>query len=244
MADTTRPPGRPARAIRGKRARGSRWQGLALWQKIGAIAVAGVLAVVLVGGVAFAGMYAAVKVPDPNADFQTNTTYLYYNDGSTQLSDLAVQNRTSLAVDEIPQPMKDAVVAAEDRTFYDNPGISPLGMTRALVAIVTGGDVQGGSTITQQYIKLMYLTPERTVTRKVNEIILALKLSNRESKDQILAMYLNRVFFGSNAYGVKTASSRYFNKAARDVNLGEAAMLAGLLKAPSSLSPARYPQAA
>ncbi|QGF23256.1 transglycosylase domain-containing protein [Raineyella fluvialis] len=210
---------------------------MALWQKILTILVAGVLAVVLVGGVAFAGLYTTTKVPDPNADFQTNTTYLYYDDGSTQMSDLAVQNRTSLPYDQIPKAMKDAQVAAEDRSFWTNPGISPLGMVRAMVAIASGKDVQGGSTITQQYIKLMYLTPQKTISRKLKEVILALKLSNRLSKEDILRNYLNTVYFGRGAYGVQAASQAWFGIDAKDLSVGQAAILASVVQNPSILDP-------
>ncbi|MEA5153229.1 transglycosylase domain-containing protein [Raineyella sp.] len=210
---------------------------MALWQKILTVLVSGVLAVVLVGGVAFAGLYATTKVPDPNADFQTNTTYLYYGDGTTQLSDLAVQNRTSLTYDQIPKAMKDAQVAAEDRTFWTNPGISPMGMLRAFIAIASGKDVQGGSTITQQYIKLMYLTPQKTVSRKVKEVILALKLSDRLSKEEILTNYLNTVYFGRGAYGVQAASQAWFGIDAKDLSIGQAAVLASVVQNPSILDP-------
>jgi penicillin-binding protein 1A len=110
--------------------------------------------------------------------------------------------------------------------------------------VVTGHAVQGGSTLTQQLAKNLFLSPDRTLERKVQEVLLALWLEHKYTKDQILTMYLNRVYFGSNAYGVEAASRRYFNKSAKDVNLGEAAMLAGLVKAPSRLSPARDPAAA
>ena len=141
----------------------------------------------------------------------------------------------------IPQ----AVIAIEDRRFYSHFGIDPIGLARAMVTNVTAGRmVQGGSTLTQQLAKNMFLSPERTLERKVQEVLLAFWLEHKYTKDQILTMYLNRVFFGSNAYGVEAASRRYFHKSSRDVNLGEAALLAGLLKAPSRLSPARDPQAA
>ncbi len=141
----------------------------------------------------------------------------------------------------IPQ----AVLAIEDRRFYSHFGIDPLGLARAMVTnLTTGRMVQGGSTLTQQLAKNLFLSPERTMERKVQEVLLAFWLEHKYTKDEILAMYLNRVFFGSNAYGVEAASRRYFGKSARDVNLGEAALLAGLLKAPSRLSPARDPEAA
>ena len=141
----------------------------------------------------------------------------------------------------IPQ----AVMAIEDRRFYSHFGIDPMGLGRALIGNISSGRMgQGGSTITQQLAKNLFLKPDRTIERKVQEVLLALWLEQKHSKDQILEMYLNRVYFGSGAYGVEAASRRYFNKPASDVTLPEAALLAGLLKAPSRLSPARDPKAA
>ena len=138
-----------------------------------------------------------------------------------------------------------AVVAIEDRRFYSHVGIDPIGLSRAIFNNVTRGRfTQGGSTLTQQLAKNLFLKPERTLERKVQEVLLALWLEHKHSKDQILEMYLNRVYFGSGSYGVEAASRRYFGKSARDVTLAEAAVLAGLLKAPSKLSPARDPKAA
>jgi penicillin-binding protein 1A len=151
----------------------------------------------------------------------------------------------ALALEEMSPYIPEAIVAIEDRRFYSHFGVDPLGLARAFVTNVTTGHmVQGGSTLTQQLAKNLFLSPDRTLERKVQEVLLALWLEQKYTKDQILAMYLNRVFFGSNAYGVEAASRRYFNKSARDVNLGEAALLAGLVKAPSRLSPARDPEAA
>ncbi len=141
----------------------------------------------------------------------------------------------------IPQ----AVIAIEDRRFRSHWGIDPMGLGRALVQNLAGRRVaQGGSTLTQQLAKNLFLKPDRTLERKVQEMLLAVWLEHKYSKDQILEIYLNRVYFGSGAYGVEAASRRYFNKPARDVSLAEAAILAGLLKAPSKLSPARDPEAA
>ncbi|WP_173932562.1 transglycosylase domain-containing protein [Chelativorans sp. Marseille-P2723] len=141
----------------------------------------------------------------------------------------------------IPQ----AVIAIEDRRFYSHFGIDPIGLARAMVEnVIQGRLTQGGSTITQQLAKNLFLEPDRTIERKVQEVLLALWLEHKYNKDQILEMYLNRVYFGSGAYGVEAASQRYFHKSAHDVTLAEAALLAGLLKAPSRLSPARDPNAA
>ncbi|MBP2236043.1 penicillin-binding protein 1A [Sinorhizobium kostiense] len=151
----------------------------------------------------------------------------------------------ALALEDMSPYIPQAVIAIEDRRFYSHFGVDPVGLARAMLTnLMSGRMVQGGSTLTQQLAKNLFLSPERTLERKVQEVLLAFWLEQKYTKDQILAMYLNRVFFGSNAYGVEAASRRYFNKSARDVNLGEAALLAGLLKAPSRLSPARDPEAA
>ncbi|CAH0338984.1 transglycosylase domain-containing protein [Rhizobium sp. CECT 9324] len=151
----------------------------------------------------------------------------------------------ALPLEEMSPYIPQAVMAIEDRRFYSHFGVDPLGLARAVVNNLTGsGSLQGGSTLTQQLAKNLFLSPERTIERKVQEVLLSFWLEQKFTKDQILAMYLNRVYFGSNAYGVEAAARRYFNKSARDVNLGEAALLAGLLKAPSRLSPARDPEAA
>lgn len=138
-----------------------------------------------------------------------------------------------------------AVIAIEDRRFNSHFGIDPVGLGRAMIAnLVSGRLVQGGSTLTQQLAKNLFLEPKRTLGRKIQEAVLALWLETQFSKDEILELYLNRVYFGSGAYGVDAAARRYFNKSAGEVTLAEAALLAGLLKAPSRLSPANDPDAA
>jgi penicillin-binding protein 1A len=151
----------------------------------------------------------------------------------------------AVGLHEMSPYIPEAVIAIEDRRFYSHFGIDPIGLARAMVTNVLGGHFsQGGSTLTQQLAKNLFLKPDRTLERKVQEVLLALWLEHKHTKDQILEMYLNRVYFGSGAYGVEAASRRYFGKSARDVTLPEAALLAGLLKAPSRLSPARDPKAA
>ena len=136
-----------------------------------------------------------------------------------------------------------AVIAIEDRRFQYHYGIDPIGLARAMGKnVLAGRFIQGGSTLTQQLAKNLFLKPERTLERKIQEAILAVWLETRFTKDEILELYLNRVYFGSGAYGVDAAARRYFGKSARDVNLAEAAILAAVLKAPSRLSPARNPK--
>ncbi|MGP0060464.1 MAG: transglycosylase domain-containing protein [Beijerinckiaceae bacterium] len=141
---------------------------------------------------------------------------------------------------ELPSYLPKAFVAIEDRRFYSHWGIDPLGIMRALARNVTGrGAMQGGSTLTQQLAKNLFLTQERTLSRKIQEAILAVWLEHKYSKNQILELYLNRVYFGSGAYGVEAAAQKYFGHSARNVSLAEAAVLAGLMKAPTRLAPNR-----
>ena len=151
----------------------------------------------------------------------------------------------TITIGEVPPYLPKAFVAIEDRRFYDHFGIDPIGLTRAMVNnLRRSSGVQGGSTLTQQLAKNLFLTQERTAARKIQEAILALWLERTYSKNQILELYLNRVYFGSGAYGVEAAAQRYFNKSARSVTIAEAAMLAGLVQAPSRLAPNRNPEAA
>ncbi len=146
---------------------------------------------------------------------------------------------------DLPDTLTQAVLATEDRRFYDHYGIDPIGLMRALYANLKAGRiVQGGSTITQQVAKNLFLTPERTVKRKVQELMLALWLEHRFTKDQILTVYLNRVYLGAGTFGVEAAARKYFAKPASAVSTYEAAMLAGLLKAPSRYNPIASPRLA
>ncbi len=151
----------------------------------------------------------------------------------------------NVALKELPAHLPAAFVAIEDRRFHSHFGIDPVGIGRALLRNVTSrGVAQGGSTLTQQLAKNLFLTQERTASRKIQEAILAIWLERNYSKDEILELYLNRVYFGAGAYGVEAAAQRYFGKSARQVTLAEAAMLAGLVQAPSRLAPNRNPEAA
>ncbi len=144
----------------------------------------------------------------------------------------------AVRLQDLPPYLPKAFVAIEDRRFYSHWGVDPVGVFRAMFRNVLGrGGIQGGSTLTQQLAKNLFLTQERTVSRKIQEAILALWLEHRYSKDQILELYLNRVYFGSGAYGVDAAAEKYFGHSARQVTLPEAAMLAGLMKAPTKLAP-------
>ncbi len=158
-------------------------------------------------------------------------------DGSV-LADRGDTGGAAVRLGELPPYLPKAFVAIEDRRFYYHFGVDPIGIFRAVVSDVAGsGGMQGGSTLTQQLAKNLFLTQERTISRKIQEAILALWLERKYSKDQILELYLNRVYFGSGAYGVEAAARKYFGKDAKNVSLSEAALLAGLMKSPTKLAP-------
>ncbi len=151
----------------------------------------------------------------------------------------------AIPLKEMPAHLPNAFIAVEDRRFYSHHGIDPVGLIRAVLAnVLHRGISQGGSTITQQLAKNLFLTPERHLMRKLEEVVLAVWLEHKFSKNEILELYLNRVYFGAGAYGVEAAAQRYFGKSARHVTLAEAALLAGLVKSPSKLSPTRNYEAA
>ena len=148
-------------------------------------------------------------------------------------------------ISQLPSEMKDAMVAVEDRRYYIHPGVDPIGITRSLyVRAIDGRWTQGGSTITQQLARNIYLNSNKEFGRKIREVILALAMETKFSKDQILELYLNKVYFGGGAYGVDAASRKFFDHGAEDLSLAEAAIIAGLVKAPSHYSPTADAQAA
>lgn len=180
-------------------------------------------------------------LPDPDA------TKGKGRDQSTEILDrrgkliarlYAEQNRQDIKLADMPTNLKQAVIATEDKRYYEHEGVDPLGIARALVTdIIKGEKAQGGSTITQQYVKQAFVTSEKTLKRKVQEAILAQKVEQRYSKDEILELYLNTIYFGHGAYGVEAASRVYFGKSAKDLNLEESAMIGGVLKSPGRYSP-------
>lgn len=189
----------------------------------------------VIGAVAaFFLVYQTTKIPDPNKEFATNTTTVSYADGSQPLGSFYEQNRHTVPMSQIPKHVQDAVIAAEDRTFWTNPGISPSGMARAAWNIARGEQLQGGSTITQQYVKVMYLTQERTVSRKFQELFIATKLSRQQDKTKTLEGYLNTIYFGEGAYGISAAGDAYFSQPdPRKLSVPQAALLATVLNNPT-----------
>src|SRR3954447_10342042 len=163
----------------------------------------------------------------------------------TMLAQRGEMAGANVALKDLPPYLPKAFIAIEDRRFYSHYGIDPVGIARAVVAnIMHRGVSQGGSTLTQQLAKNLFLTQERTMGRKLQEAELALWLERKHSKNEILELYLNRVYFGSGAYGVEAAAQKYFGRSARNVTVAEAAMLAGLVKSPSRLAPNRNPEGA
>lgn len=199
--------------------------------------------VLAVWGVIFLVAFFAVfarGLPDTSTlyevDRQPSITYLDRNGALIAVRGTQQAPPADLAA--LPDYVPAAFIAIEDQRFRWHPGFDPIGMVRAMVANMRAGRVvQGGSTITQQLAKNLFLTPDQTLRRKVQELMLAVWLEMKFSKDEILALYLNRVYFGAGAYGIEAASQRYFDKSAKDLTVGEAALLAGLLKAPSRYSP-------
>ncbi|MCW2793895.1 MAG: glycosyl transferase, family 51 [Nocardioides sp.] len=199
--------------------------------------VVGLVGALLVTG-AFVYLYKTTDIPDPNTDFQAQTSFIYYADGKSEVGKFATQNRESITLEEMPQSIQDAVVAAENRSFWTDKGIDPKGILRAAFSNASGNSSQGGSTITQQYVKILYLTQEHSYKRKLKEAILSLKIQRQLSKSEILKNYLNTIYFGRGAYGIQAASQAYFDKDAKDLTLGESAVLASVLNNPTHFDPA------
>ncbi len=154
-----------------------------------------------------------------------------------------LQRMNFVPADKIPSLLKKAVVATEDRRFYEHGAVDVIGVGRALFTnYIAGRTVEGGSTISQQVVKNLFLSQERTMTRKAEELALAIQLERNYTKDEILELYLNTIYFGHGTYGIKEASQTYFGKSVRDLTLAECAMLAGLPQAPSAYDPISHPQ--
>ncbi|WP_316669628.1 transglycosylase domain-containing protein [uncultured Propionibacterium sp.] len=232
MANSKSTPRRPARPGRSRKRRIARIAGMV---------VAGLVALTLVASGIF---YASVDLPEPNEDYTTQTTSIYYRDGTTKIGELSVQNRTEVDYSAMSENMRNAAIAAEDRSFWTNHGVSPKGIFRSLWAIARGQDLQSGSTITQQYIKIRYLTSAQTMTRKLRELALAVKINGTVSKQEILSGYLNTVYFGRGAYGIEKAAENWFNTDSASLNVAQSAMLAALINSPSALDPANGDEAA
>jgi membrane peptidoglycan carboxypeptidase len=210
-----------------------------IWRRIGLsfIWLLGFIAAVMAGAVVL--FYTFGNVPRPQDLPVPQAAIVQYSDGSA-LAQLGT-NRIPVPLTKVPAQVRWAVLAAEDRNFYSEPGVSIKGTLRAALHDIIGGDVQGGSGITQQYAKNAYLNDSRTLSRKLRELAIAVKLSRQYSKNQILEWYLNTVYFGRGTYGIEAASEAYFGMGVDKLNLAQGALLAGLLRSPGYYDPAANP---
>ena len=168
-----------------------------------------------------------------------------FDDSDELITEFHVERRIFVPLAQIPQALKEAIIATEDARFYSHFGVDPMGIARAVYQNFRHGRiVEGGSTITQQLAKVLFLTPDKSLDRKLKEAVLAVELERRYPKDRLLEMYLNQIYFGHGAFGVEAASRTFFGKSVKDLSIAESALLAGLPKAPSTYSPFEHPDAA
>ncbi|MGI5223869.1 transglycosylase domain-containing protein [Actinoallomurus iriomotensis] len=205
------------------------------WKVVLGVMGIGTLASICMVGVA----YAMVKVPKVNSDATIQGSTIYYSDGKTVLGKIG-SSRTIVQFDQISPAMQNAALAAEDRKFYSESAISPTGIARAMVNNLSGGDTQGGSTITQQYVKNAYLNQQRTITRKFKELFIAVKVGKQQDKKTILQNYLNTIYFGRGANGIEAAAQAYYGVPAKNLTIQQAAVLAAAIKEPDDGSGTSY----
>ncbi|QDL69192.1 glycosyl transferase [Streptomyces malaysiensis subsp. malaysiensis] len=223
----TRPPGRRRARGHGRRKR-TGIRRFFTWRKL--IAYVLTLCALLIG--AFTVLYYSIDIPRANAQAKAQSNVYKYGDG-TILARTGEINREMVTLGRVPTGVQHAFVAAENKSFYKDPGVDPMGILRGLVNTVAGKGAQGGSTITQQYVKNYYLSQEQTATRKIKELVISLKVDQRNSKEDILAGYLNTSYFGRVAYGIQAAARAYYDKDVDDLTVEEGAYLAALVQAPS-----------
>ncbi len=220
------------------------------WAYIARALVVSLLLVLLALTVTGCAVYAAISrnLPDPDlekARGRDQSTVILDRSGKQVAKLFAEEDRKDAALGDMPTHLRQAVIATEDKRFYQHEGVDPLGIARALVVDIRSGSAkQGGSTITQQYVKQAFFTSDKTLKRKVQEAILAQRIDSRHSKDEILERYLNTIYFGHGAYGVEAASRVYFNKSVKKLALPQSALLAGVIKSPGRYSPYLEPEAA
>ena len=217
------------------------------WKWVRRALYIGVAVAIVLPIITFAMAYLIVDVPKPG-DIRTNqVSTILASDGSEMAKIVPPEgNRVDVNIDQIPVAVRDAVMAAEDRDFYSNPGFSFSGFVRAFKNNIFGGDLQGGSTITQQYVKNALVGDARSgiggLVRKAKELVISTKMSGEWSKDQVLQSYLNIIYFGRGAYGISAASKAYFDKPVEQLTVSEGALLAALIQQPSGLDPANNPE--
>jgi penicillin-binding protein 1A len=208
------------------------------------LSISGVLALAMIACIALAIAYPQLPDISDLADYRPKLSMRVYSLEGKVIGEFGEERRTLTAFKDIPQVMKNAVLAIEDARFYQHGGVDYVGLLRASIANLGHAKSQGASTITMQVARNVYLSSEKTFTRKIYEILLTLKLEHMLSKDQIFEIYLNQIFLGNRAYGFAAASQAYFGKPIQQITIAEAAMLAGLPKAPSAYNPISNPKRA
>ena len=231
---------KPPKATETRRPTWVRWLWRAAYAGAG-LAVAGVLSLLMVIAVALAVAYPNLPNISALTDYSPKLPLRVFTSDGVLIGEYGEQRRNLLPFNEIPAIMKDAVLSAEDARFYQHGGVDYVGIVRAAMADLRHAKSQGASTITMQVARNVYLSAEKTYTRKIYEILLSFKLEHELTKDQILEIYMNQIFLGHRAYGFATACQTYFGKPLKDITVGEAAMLAGLPKAPSAYNPINNP---
>ncbi|MEW2525229.1 transglycosylase domain-containing protein [Streptomyces sp. NPDC047071] len=209
------------------------------WRLISGLVIGFFGSLLAVAGIA----YALVEIPEvANAAKAQNNVY-YWADGSQMVATGGETNRQIIKYEDIPEAMRNAVISAENKTFYKDKGVDPMGIARAVVNMAKGGQTQGGSTITQQYVKNARLDDQsQTFSRKFKELFISIKVGRTVSKEDIMAGYLNTAYYGRNAYGIQAAARAYFGKEAQKLNPSECALLATVLKGATYYDPAGYPE--
>ncbi|MCF3129032.1 transglycosylase domain-containing protein [Streptomyces olivochromogenes] len=182
--------------------------------------------------------YAMVSIPNENDAAQSQNNVYYWSDDTQMVATGTGTNRQNVTIDQIPKAMQWAVISAENKSFYTDSGVDPMGIARALVNMARGGQTQGGSTITQQFVKNTYLSQDQTLSRKFKEMFISIKVGTKLKKEQILQGYLNTSYYGRGAYGIQAAAQTYYGKDAVDLTPSECAVLAALLKGPTYYDPA------
>ena len=215
---------------------------LALWA-VGLLS-AGAAALLMVLAIALAMAYPNLPDISDLAEYRPKLPLRIYSIDKVLIGEFGEERRSFTPIEDIPQVMKDAVLAIEDARFFQHGGVDYLGVIRAGLANVRNFKSQGASTITMQVARNVYLSAEKSYTRKIYEILLTFKLEHLLTKDQILEIYMNQIFLGQRAYGFAAASETYFGKPLKNISIAEAAMLAGLPKAPSAFNPVANPKRA
>ena len=208
------------------------------------LCAAGAVAAAMVAAIALAMAYPNLPDVSELADYRPKLPLRVYSAEGALLGEFGEERRTLTPIQDIPKVMVDAVLAIEDTRFFEHGGVDYIGMMRAALANLGKVKSQGASTITMQVARNVYLSSEKTYTRKIYEILLTFKLEHLLSKEKILEIYMNQIFLGHRAYGFAAASEAYFGKPLKDITIAEAAMLAGLPKAPSAYNPISNPRRA